>query len=171
MHADWWLSESITGGQCAGGSWIHHSKNVSLQSSPGPPCWAPGASPGAPESASTRCWSVLSADVSSCSPKGGEWVERLSHRILDCLQLARPRLAWAQHMPSSLEVTFSLCLHIKGEKTRRKKKKAGDLLLTSPVCKRLLPSPLNELSDYLRQDSPCAEVVRLLWSHQWRSCD
>lgn len=64
-------------------------------------------------------------------------------------------------MPSSLEVTFSLCLHIKGEKTRRKKK-AGDLLLTSAVCKRLLPSPLNELSDYLRQDSPCAELVRLL---------
>lgn len=56
---------------------------------------------------------------------------------------------------------FPLFTHKKGE-DQKKKKKTGDLLLTSPVCKRLLPSPLNELSDYLRQDSPCAELVRLL---------
>lgn len=47
---------------------------------------------------SPRVWlhkAVVSASVgvSSYSPKGREWVERLSHRILDCLQLARPRLA------------------------------------------------------------------------------
>lgn len=41
----------------------------------------------------TRCWSLLSAGFSSRSPKDEEWVERLSHRILDCLQLARLRLA------------------------------------------------------------------------------
>lgn len=113
-----------------------------------------------------RHWSPISHSASS-SLTGKEWVERLSHRRLDCLQLVRPRLVWAQHMPGSLEVTFSFCLHIV-EETRGKSRWPP---VNLAVCWRLLPSPLNELSDYLTQDSPCAELVRLLWRPQSRSCD